>query len=302
MTALAQALADYEKGEPTLPRAAAPAPNRRNPTRHAMRTGVVVGALALLAGGAVAAVIYSRSTDPEDKPALLPPSPLQTQSALDRLFESMTKPLLKVEVSVSADEAAKVSRQSIPPKLLERHDGPLYFSVSGNGAGHLLDLTDMLGQAGQIQAFGPGDITVSGAYLLFLSTLTEETRIFVKGGPARSMIAPMSSVGAGSKHIEFDGTHLLMPKIGPPLLAAEVATPAEIARLRTPELTRKLTLRYPQTEYVLFTWPTIQVIPSDGEERKRQFPEIHNLIELDRSRQNVARTITLADLRQAEGK
>jgi hypothetical protein len=224
----------------------------------------------------------------------------------ERLFNALVKPMMKVECKVSPDAAVHLGRKFIPASLLqvkspdgkERfHDGPLYFMVSGHGTGHVVDLGDQPGQAGQITHFG-GEITVTGPYLLFLGNLTPSTRVFIKGGGGYSILAPMNG-GLGCKHIEFDGTHFLMPKIATPKIDITEATAAERVALRNPDLLQKAIWKYNVTEYVIFFRPGTKVVPGNHEEREKQFPVIYDIIELDRRRQGDAPIVSNTQLQQA---
>jgi hypothetical protein len=143
------------------------------------------------------------------------------------------KPMVKIECAITDDAPVNLGRKFLPPSLLEGrfgkngpHEGPLYYSVSGTGNGHTLDLGDQPGQAGQITQFS-GEITVTGPYLLFLGQITRDSRIFIKGGGGYSILAPMDGGFGGSRHVEFDGTHFLMPKVTTPTIEFADATEAE---------------------------------------------------------------------------
>jgi hypothetical protein len=60
-----------------------------------------------------------------------------------------------------------------------------------------------------------------------------------------------------------------------------------------------MTVKYRSPAYVIYTNPDTVVVPGDHEERRLKFPEIHNLIELDRQRQFSAYTVTWPQLQQA---
>src|SRR5262249_56010514 len=81
---------------------------------------------------------------------------------VEGLFDARVKPPVKVECTGTTDAPVHLGRKLIPTSLLQLptpdgktrlHEGPLYFSVSGSGTGHVLDLTDQPGQAGQITHF-----------------------------------------------------------------------------------------------------------------------------------------------------
>jgi hypothetical protein len=93
-----------------------------------------------------------------------------------------------------------------------------------------------------------------------------------------------------------------LPKIlPPPEVAVHEATKEERAGLRTPALTKKVTWNYPETKYVIYSRPDIAIVPGDHEERRAKFPDIYNLIEYDRQRQGVARTVRYAEVVRARG-
>src|SRR5262249_2849960 len=92
------------------------------------------------------------------------------------------------------------------------------------------------------------------------------------------------------------------PESGKPVIDQSDAGPSESALLRNPKLTRKLTLRYPICTYVVYARPDIVVVPGDHDERRAEFPEIHNLIELYRQQQFSARTNTNEKLAEDLGK
>lgn len=249
--------------------------------------------------------VAERAAEPTIEPAVTPVAEVPL-TEVERLFDAMVKPILKIECKLSEDVTAQVGRKLVPERLMQLssadgktrlHDGPLYFSISGTGTGHVLDLADQPGQAGQITQFG-GEITVTGPYLLFVGSLTPSSRVFIKGGGGFSILAPMDG-GLGSKHIEFDGTHFLMPKISTPQIEITEVTAAERASLRNPDLIEKVAWKYEKTEYVIYFRPGTKIVPGDHEERKNQFPEIYEIIELDRRRQSNARTISDAILQQA---
>src|SRR5262249_25424060 len=105
--------------------------------------------------------------------------------------------------------------------------------------------------------------------------------------------------GLGSKYIEFDGTHFLLPKITTPRIDITEATAAERAALRNPDLIQKAVWKYEKTEYVIFIRPGTKVVPGHHEERKKKFPEVYEIIELDRRRKSNAPTVSNARLQQA---
>src|SRR5205085_843058 len=122
-----------------------------------------------VAATVTAAVIIVRRGDAD-----ITPVPAMQKSDADRLFDALAKPVLKLEVAVAPDVPMHLGRQAIPGSLLlvpvgegkmQMHGGPLYFSISGGGAGHVLDLSDQPGQAAQITNFS-GEIKVKAPYLL----------------------------------------------------------------------------------------------------------------------------------------
>jgi hypothetical protein len=268
----------------------------RRRTRWLVGTGVLA-----LAATTAAAVLVARRAERDIEP--VPPMEL---SDADRLFDALARPLVKLEWNVTDAAPVQVSRAGLPPSLLlvpaggnntRLHDGPLYFSVTGSGTGHVLDLSDQPGQAGQVTHFS-GDITVKEPYLLFLGSLTPSSRLYIKGGIGYSILAPMDG-GAGCKHVEFDGTHLLMPKIRDPHIDTTQATGAEQAVLRNPDLIEKTEWKYDTTQYVIYCRPGTKVVPGNHEVRKEQFPEVYHIIEADRRRQTNAVSISNARVQQA---
>jgi tRNA A-37 threonylcarbamoyl transferase component Bud32 len=267
-------------------------------------TAALIGLLVLLAAGglAVGAWLWWR----EPQPQVVAPVPEVQRTDAERLFEALVKPVLKVNCELTPDEPVHFGRKFIPASLLQLpapdgkmrfHDGPLYCSVSGSGTGHVLDMTDQPGQAGQVTHFG-GEITVKAPYLLFLGNLTPGSRVFIKGGAGYSILAPMNG-GLGSKHVEFDGTHFLMPKIAAPTIDISETTAAERVALRNPDLIEKAVWKYDHTQYVIFFRPGTKVVPGNHEQRKQQFPEVYDIIELDRRRQSNAPAVSNTQLQQA---
>ncbi|MCI0375974.1 MAG: serine/threonine protein kinase, partial [Gemmataceae bacterium] len=224
MAAFAQALDQYaeEKRARLLAEEATRAMRRR--VRWLVGTAVLA-----VAATVTAAVLLVRRPD-RDIAAV----PEMHLTDAERLFDALAKPLVKIECAVAEDMPLSLGRHFVPASLLQVqsgggnwrfHDGPLYFSVTGNGTGHVLDLSDQPGQAGQITFFG-GEIDVKAPYLLFLGNLTPSSRIYIKGGIGYSILAPMDG-GPGSKHVQFDGTHFLMPKIRDPKIDTTEATGAD---------------------------------------------------------------------------
>src|SRR5262249_1151026 len=105
--------------------------------------------------------------------------------------------------------------------------------------------------------------------------------------------------GIRSKHVEFDGTHFLEPKMNAPKIDTTQATGAERATLRNPDLIQKVTWSYERTEYVIYCRPGTQVVPGNHEERQAAFPEIYFIIEADRRRQEHALRVSNARFQQA---
>lgn len=300
MAAFAQALDRYaqDKKERSLTEQTAQLMHRNMRRRVAALVGVAV---VVMAGTISAAVVWARRGE---RPVENVPE--MTLTDAERLFDALAKPLVKIDVAIGDDTPLYVGRKFFPAGLFEIpgldggkriHDGPLYFSISGNGNGHVLDLSDQPGQAGQITFFG-GEITVNAPYLLFLGNLTPSSRVYVKGGIGYSILAPMNG-GIGCKHVEFDGTHLLMPKINFPAIDSTMATGADIAALRNPDLIQKTVWKYDNTEYVIFCRPGTKVVPGNHEERKVQFPAVYDIIEMDRRRQSGAPMISNSRVQQA---
>jgi predicted Ser/Thr protein kinase len=136
------------------------------------------------------------------------------QAALERLFAHVAKPILKIEYPLHPSKPTRVARDRVPAGVLKDPPGPLYFILSGDGNGHVVDMTDQPGQGGQLQRFDGGEITILGPYLLFLADIGDKARVYIQGGPAISLLAPMSA-RTGGKHIEFDGTHFLLARFSP---------------------------------------------------------------------------------------
>src|SRR5262245_6626409 len=229
-------------GEPIRARPVGPLERAVKWVRRRPDTAALIGLVATLAVSGLAAGAWFWQRDPNPQAAAppppvgapVPPVPEVKQTDVERLFDAMLKPMVKIECAASENAPLHLDRKFIPESLLNlpgadgktrQHDGVLYFSVSGVGTGHVLDMADQPGQAGQITQFG-GEITVTGPYLLFVGSLTGSARVFIKGGPGYSILAPMNG-GLGSKHVEFDGTHLLPPKIGDPKIDITEATDAE---------------------------------------------------------------------------
>jgi hypothetical protein len=296
MASFARALDDYaeDKKARLLAEQATRAMRRR--VRWLAATAVLV-----VAATVTAAVLWVRREDRD-----IAPVPEMQLTDAQRLFDALVKPLVKIDCVVSSDAPLHVGRKYIPGSVLlvptgdgntRLHDGPLYFSISGNGAGHVLDLSDQPGQAGQVAHFG-GEITVKEPYLLFLGNIAPSSRIYIKGGIGYSILAPMNA-GPGCQHVEFDGTHFLMPKIGEPKIEMTDATGAERAALHNPDLIRKTVWSYESTEYVIFCRPGAKVVPGNHELRKVEFPEVYHIIEADRKRQGNAFLVSNARLKQA---
>ncbi|MCI0683424.1 MAG: serine/threonine protein kinase [Gemmataceae bacterium] len=302
MAELAGALDDYARGKATLTHLAAPTMMFRRPRRHRWAFAAA-GALALAATAITAAVLWMRRAEPV-VPEGPPSDPFKEAVRVQML--AMGLPVLKIEYRVGPMENSKISRKSLPRHLLRRkeggllkdHDGALYFLIKGSGAGHELDLTDQPAQGCQITDFTAGDFTVYNSYLTFLGRLDPSARIYLKSGPAYSVLAPMNG-GAGCRHVEFDGTHLLLPKIEQPAVAIVDASADEIAGLRDRSLTKKVTFHYPQTEYTIYARPHIEVVPGNHDERREKFPDIYTLIEYDRLRQTPATTVREAAVMEA---
>lgn len=308
MLTFATALDNYIEGRGgDAPTQYLPRPRRR--WQLAVATGSALAATALI----VAVIVWPRAEQPPDNTRpVLPPQllPAGTKSVaqmtaaerraadLQKLFGGLSLPIRKLEVKLNLREARRVSRTTLPHSILKDHDGPLYVMLSGIGPGHVVDLTDQPGQGGQIMNFNAGDVTILGTYLLFISSIGDTAKIYVKGGPGISLLAPMSN-GPGCQHTEFDGTHLLLPKLDVPTIETTDVTPTEQATLRTPQLTRKVRVRYAATEHVIYTLPDVKVVPGDHTVRQRDFPDVHQLIEADRTRQMKAQTILHTQVEQA---
>jgi tRNA A-37 threonylcarbamoyl transferase component Bud32 len=280
-------------------------------------TAILLGLVVILAAGGLGVGVWLWQREPAAPPDMLPgvspgvappvaPVAKVQPTDVEKLFDALYKPLLKIECKLSGEVPVHLGRKLIPANLLQLpgpdgktrpHEGPLYCMVSGNGTGHVLDLTDQPGQGGQITHFS-GEINVQAPYLLFLGNLAPSSRVMIKGGAGYCILAPMNG-GFGSKHIEFDGTHLLMPKIGEPRVDITEVTAAEQAALRNPDLIQKTVWKYEATEYVIFCRPGTKVVPGNHEERKKQFPQVHDIIEADRNRQFNAPTVSNDRLQEA---
>jgi hypothetical protein len=259
----------------------------------------------LLAGGATAAyLLIQQRSRPEEEPGTrfgagdVAAKEETLADKVRKFFIVLDTPVRKVNFELELDKPARLDRSAVPKGLLKDHQGGLYFKVSGAGHGHVIDVRDQLGQGGEVTRFGPGEVTVLGAHLFFVGNLVEDARFYFHGQPPFCVLAPMNH-GAGSTHIEFDGTHLLFPKIDTPKVEVVDASKEEIAALRNPALTKKVTWVYPITRYVIYVRPTIALVPGDHEQRRKAFPDIYNLIEYDRRRQNIATTITYPQIIQA---
>jgi hypothetical protein len=279
---------------------------RRRPDTAALLGVVGLGVIGLLGAGA-----WYIQREPPEQPVVAPlpkfVAPVQPiqPTDVDRLFGALMKPMVKIDCAITDDAPVNLGRKFLPPSLLEGrfgkngpHEGPLYYSVSGTGNGHTLDLGDQPGQAGQITQFS-GEITVTGPYLLFLGQITRDSRIFIKGGGGYSILAPMDGGFGGSRHVEFDGTHFLMPKVTTPTIEFADATEAERAALSNTDLIQKVNWKYDKTEYVIFVRPGTKVVPGDHTKRKEQFPEVYEIIELDRKRQSDAPRISNTQWQEA---
>jgi serine/threonine protein kinase len=301
MTELAAALADFGAGKERADLSTTTLLFRPKPKRRRLWPAAA-GLLSVLI--AVAFLLWSRQESPPPDPNpdnSNPPVPKpDPQAEVDKLFAQVQKPILRFEAVASKDKPLRLARDIIPTQFLEKHDGLLYFALSGSGTGNVVDLTDQAGQGMQIYNFSEGDVTVRGSFFSFLSDLGDSTHVFVKGGPAHSLLAPLAT-GRGSTHVEFDGTHLILPRpeTGKPVIDQSDTPSPELTGLRNSKLTRKLTLRYPTCTYVVYTRPGIVIVPGDQEERRVNFPEIHHLIELNRKRSFSARTVTNEKLLEA---
>jgi hypothetical protein len=222
----------------------------------------------------------------------------------DFLARIKKTPILKVNYPLDPDAPTRVARDTVPKHLLGEHKGPLYFVLTGSGSGHVVDITDQVGQGMQLTNFPIGDVTIRGFHLAFLGSVGNATKIYLKGGPTLSVLAPMDQP-PGTNHVEFDGGYLLEPKLAKPDIQHEPANADEIAQLRDPRLTKKFHWRYKSgTAYVIYARPDTVAVPGDHELRRAQFPEIYALIEADRGRQELGRIIrvTPADLKREVGK
>lgn len=302
MSELAAALEDYPVGRQTLTRFAPATMAFRRPSRRRLVLAVGIGVL-LLAAAATAAYLLSRPT-PGEAPVTNAgsgePAPKEEtfRDKVRRLLATMDTPVKKVNFDVDAEKPTRLDRAAIPKALLKDHGGGLYFQVAGAGHGHLIDLRDQLGQGGQVTKFGPGEVTVLGTHLFFVGGLNDDARFYFHGQPPYCVLAPMNG-GTGSNHIEFDGTHLLFPKLDTPKVDVVDASKDEISRLRNAALTKKITWEYATTKYVIYARPSVGLVPGNHEERRKAFPDIYNLIEYDRQRQNTATIITFPQILNA---
>lgn len=296
MAALADALTDYLEGRALARGTGEPTIAFRRPAR---RPWVLVVAAAALVALGIAAVVPLLRTEPpatdNGEPAVPRSQAEIRRDQLRAFFAAMDSPVLKIDTVLPGDRAVRVSRASVPDAVLKDHGGGLYFMLTGSGFGHVLDLTDRAGQAGQVTNFGPGDLTILEPYLFFLGNVREEARFYLRGRLPLSVLAPMNG-GKGSDHVEFDGTHLLQPKVMEAQVTLAEASPQELARLRNPALTKKVAWYYPETKYVIYARPDVAVVPGNHEKRRELFPDVYNLIEYDRQRQTVARTVRLPAL------
>jgi hypothetical protein len=300
MAAFAQALEDYEETKCKKALADEATAGLRRQVRRRV-AAVVSVALVAAAAATTAAVLWARRGDRD-----IAPVPEMQLTDADRLFDALNKSLVKIDCTMTEATPVQMGRNFIPASLLQFpaadgnlrvHTGPLYFSISGHGTGHVLDLSDQPGQAAQITQFG-GEITVKEPYLLFLGNLSPSSRVYIKGGPGYSILAPMNG-GPGSKHVEFDGTHFLKPKINDPRVEITEATGADRASLQNPDLIQKCVWSYDATEYVIFCRPGTKVVPGNHELRKDEFPQVYYIIEADRARQGNAPRISNDQLQRA---
>ena len=304
MNELANALADYGAGK-ERPDLSTTTLLFRQPRRRRWLWPAAAAVLSALI--ALAIFLWPRQEpmmdDTHPGPSNPPAPKVDPQAEVKKLFTQVQKPILRVEAVADKDKPFRLARDMIPKELFAGHDGLVYFALSGSGKGHVVDLTDQSGQGMQVYNFSEGDVTVRGSFFSFLDHLGDSVQVFVKGGPAYSLLALLAR-GRGSEHVEFDGTHLILPKpeTGRPVIDQSDAGPSESALLRNSKLTRKVTLHYPTCTYVVYARPDIVVVPGDHDERRVNFPEIHNLIELDRQQQFSARTVTNEKLLEALGK
>src|SRR5262249_37323962 len=105
--------------------------------------------------------------------------------------------------------------------------------------------------------------------------------------------------GIGSRHVEVDGTHLLLPKVTTPNIDINDATGADRATLHNPDLIRKDVWSYENTEYVIYCRPGTQIVHGNHEERKAAIPIDYIMIEADRRRQTDAPVISNSRFQQA---
>jgi hypothetical protein len=303
MAALAEALADYCMGRGGLDDTSAKVVLRR-PRR--LRRWVALATVLCSAAAACVIVWLAQDRPPAQTGApgpahagQAPPAPKavdivlpvdQKAAEVKRLFAWMQKPTLRIEAVGTKEKPLRLARDSIPAHLLKKHDGPLNFTFSGSGSGHVIDMTDQPAQGMDLYNFSDGDVVVRAAFFTFLNNLGHSVRVCIKGGPGYSLLCPVA-MGRGSEHVEFDGTHLILPKNAVPTIDKETPTTAERASLRNPKLTRKLIIKYDACSYVIYTNPDTVVVPGNIDERRADFPEIHNLIELERQRMFTARTI-----------
>jgi hypothetical protein len=320
MAELAGALEDYAAGRERLDLLTETLVFRRPRGR---RKWLALAAAVLCVVLAALAFLWIRLQRPaEDRGASAASAAPASDTAVKLLFVQMQRQLLNIEAVATDHAPVRLARAMIPQELLlqpvaekpdpagakrqldsakpkfQHHDGPLNFLVSGSGKGHIVNLTDQVGQDIQLTNFSAGDITVQGQSICFVDKLGDGVQVFVQGGPGYSILAPLQN-GRGSRHIEFDGTHLLCSKVETPAIETGDANAPELSALRNPKLTRKLTFRYSACDYVIYTSSDVIVVPGDHQERRTKFPEIYNLIELDRLRQFKARIITAEQLQRA---
>lgn len=318
MAAFAAALDDYLQGK--LPSQADSTTVEWRPRRYSQRTIAVVAGLALaalVAGGAGLWLQQTGAQDEDTPPELAgagnvaaPPKPVaqqpepapappdEMQKIVSKLHSQLNKPILKISYPITHTDAAPVSRATIPRKLLKDHPGPLMLTVTGTGVGQVVDLTDQMGQVAQVQGLVAGDVTIQGPYWTYLTDLATSSSVYIKSGPGYGILVPVG-YGPGSGHVEFEGTHLLLPKTNPDH-EIDMVNGTEQAKLRNVKLTQKVTVRFANCTYVIFMLPGTKIIPGDIEQRAKLFPDVHTLLQIDLQRQMKAITITKEQLTQAQ--
>jgi hypothetical protein len=67
-----------------------------------------------------------------------------------------------------------------------------------SGSEHVIDASDQLGQVVEVNNFAAGDLTVRGAYLIFLGNLADTAIVHVESGARYSVLVPVARVRAAA--------------------------------------------------------------------------------------------------------